>query len=244
MGICDGCHAGCCRAFAIPIHGADILLMEREQNLNFWDFVCRWADPESQIAGRYAPHFHFADEPRTPFVITLLQNESKTFPGTHKCRFLRETPPTVEKPKGTAMCGVYGSRPSACRCFPTKLDSKTDLPIVTLVPESPRAKENAAYSLCHREWEPEDLDSIDAVKNLSVAEREMKFFHQLAYVWNRAPAEWEVFPEFLRVVYSKRLTKQSVQTQVALVQPDQQDAPVILKMPQSSGQSERKTKAA
>ncbi len=84
------CHAGCCRSFAVPVTGADILRIQREQQLSFWDFVCRWEDPESKIARNYAPHFHFADEPDTPFVVCLTHTASQSFPETSKCGFLVE----------------------------------------------------------------------------------------------------------------------------------------------------------
>src|SRR5690606_34649025 len=28
MGLCSGCHAGCCRSFAVPVSGADVLRIE------------------------------------------------------------------------------------------------------------------------------------------------------------------------------------------------------------------------
>ena len=96
--ICESCHAGCCRAFAVPVTGDDILRIERDIGLEFWDFVCRWADKDGQIARNHAPHFHFSDEPQTPFVICLAQEQSLFLGETAKCRFLVECPPDDEAP--------------------------------------------------------------------------------------------------------------------------------------------------
>ena len=93
MSPCESCHAGCCRSFAIPLSGADIIRLENGLGLTFWDFACRWADPEGIIAQNYAPHFFFEDEPQTPFVITLIHDESIYFPATTRCRYLVEGQP-------------------------------------------------------------------------------------------------------------------------------------------------------
>ena len=61
MAPCQSCHAGCCRSFAVPITGADIVTIERRFGHSFWDFVCRWVDPEGKIARGRVPHFYFAD---------------------------------------------------------------------------------------------------------------------------------------------------------------------------------------
>src|SRR5688572_20248052 len=128
-GPCETCHAGCCRSFAVPLTGADILRIERDLRIDFWDFVCRWADPEGRIARNVAPRFYFADQPRTPFVIGLMHAESHFLDGTTKCRFLIECEPEGPQP-GLARCGIYESRPAACRTFPMKLDATGELAIL------------------------------------------------------------------------------------------------------------------
>src|SRR5690349_20889324 len=110
MSLCESCHAGCCRSFAVPVTGADILRIERELGLNFWDFACRWADPNNRIAKSLAPHFHFADEPATPFTVCLRHEVSAIFAGATKCRFLMKCPPDAEHPLGLARCSIYNSR--------------------------------------------------------------------------------------------------------------------------------------
>lgn len=206
MSPCDGCHGGCCRSFAIPVSGADILRILRDPKLEFWDFVYRWADPEGMIAQKYAPHFHFKDEPETPFTISLKHTKSDHLHNIPKCVFLEEEAPSQTHPLGKAWCGNYENRPSACRVFPTKISDSGDLPIIYDVPKRGREDSNhPAYNLCPRPWESSDLDSLQVVQDLAVARAEMNFFKSVANLWNRNPGEWELFPEFLQIVYENRL---------------------------------------
>jgi Fe-S-cluster containining protein len=205
MGICDSCHAGCCRSFAVPLCGADIVRIQRDLGVPFWDFVCRWADPQGLIAGRYAPHFYFADEPETPFVICLLHRESELHPETSKCRFLMEGPPEEGSPEGRARCGIYHSRPSACRAFPARLNHDGTQVQIESIPARGREGSNPLYQLCPRPWEPEDFNTVKTVQDLVVARDEMAFFHRLAERWNLKRHPWELFPDFLQIVYEQRV---------------------------------------
>ena len=205
MGQCATCHAGCCRSFAVPVTGADILRIMSQRKLAFWDFVCRWADPEGKIALKYAPHFHFRDHPDTPFVISLIQDESRVFPGTTRCTFLAEGPQSREHPLGISACGIYGERPSACRVFPTRFDHSGELAVIYDVPPTGRAGGHPAYQLCPRAWTPEDLDPLQQVQDLAIAKFEMNFFFKLAAAWNAGPGEWRLFPDFLQSVYARRV---------------------------------------
>ena len=139
MSLCATCHAGCCRSFVVPLTGADILRIIAQRQLSFWDFACRWADPEGTIALKYAPHFHFRDQPETPFVISLIQEYSSQFPGTTRCKFLAEGPQTSERPLGISQCGIYGERPSACRVPRPSLTSNCTESCGTSSPSSSRS---------------------------------------------------------------------------------------------------------
>lgn len=205
MNICQGCHAGCCRAYAVPVTGADILQIARATGLDFWSFVCRWADPEGLVAGNCAPHFFFADEPRTPFCICLLRVASQQHPGTAKCLFLQETAPTAESPLGTARCGIYEGRPGACRAYPTRFDRTGDLVVIDSPPPFAGRNRSPPLRLCPRPWQTSDLDPIAQYQALVVARHEMRFFHQVAGCWNEDPGRFSDFPEFLRLVYAARL---------------------------------------
>lgn len=210
MGICEGCHAGCCRSFAIPVTGADILRIERDLGLDFWQFICRWADPQGSIAQNYAPHFYFDDEPETPFAICLIQRESTLFPGTTSCQFLHEDPPNELHPLGVGSCSIYGQRPAACRVFPTKFHPTDNLVQIGKVPDRGRELSlNPMYQLCSRPWTAQDVDPLQGPQELVVAKYEMDFFHQIARQWNQHLLSWEVFPEFLRLVYSGRVVTET-----------------------------------
>jgi len=212
MSPCSDCHAGCCRSFAIPVTGADVLRIQRDLGLSFWDFAVRWADPYGQIARNHAPHIYFEDEPETPFVICLKHEDSQFAAGTSKCQFLMEGAPDADHPVGVARCGIYHSRPVACRVFPTKLNDSGQLAVLYDVPERGRSGDDAAYTLCPRQWERSDVDSLQAVQDLVVAQHEMNFFHQLVALWNRNPGNWQVFPEFLTMVYSNRVVEESLES--------------------------------
>ncbi|QDT63680.1 YkgJ family cysteine cluster protein [Calycomorphotria hydatis] len=219
MSPCQSCHAGCCRSFAVPLTGADILRIERDLSLTFWDFACRWADPEGTISRRYAPQFYFSDEPQTPFVISLTHQASEFLPGSSKCRFLMEGPPENGAPLGEARCGIYHSRPSACRAFPTKFNETGELTVLYDIPTETRSGQHKAYQLCPRPWEVEDIDPIQAPQDLAVAKFEMLFFHSIASVWNQNPREFELFPEFLRVVYERRVMSEQVEAPATIPLP-------------------------
>ena len=220
MSLCSGCHSGCCRSYVVPTTGADIMRIERRLGLDFWQFACRWEDKDGAIALRYAPHFHFADEPETPWVVCLMQTESQVFPGTTKCQFLRETSPDRDSPLGTGSCGIYKQRPSACRVFPTRFNETSELVVIHDVPERGKPLNSSpVYTLCPRPWTKEDVDPIQAAEDLAVARYEMQFFHLLAEQWNRRPQEWELFPHFLRMVYGARVVEERKQTEEAKPKP-------------------------
>lgn len=209
MQICSGCHAGCCRSFAVPITGADIVRLERTTGQTFWEFGCRWVDSDGLISRGYVPQFRFPDEPGTPFVLCLKHEASATFPGTSRCHFLKESSPTAEHPKGTALCGEYAGRPAACRSFPGKLGDGGQLAILYDVPKKARQEEHPAYELCPRPWTSSDINPVEMVQDLVVARFELQFFQQVADSWNRNPAPFAVLPDFLRMVYANRVIRQS-----------------------------------
>jgi Fe-S-cluster containining protein len=209
MAPCQSCHAGCCRSFAVPITGADIITIERRFRLSFWDFACRWADPKGNLAQGRVPHFFFPDAPDTPFVICLIQTHSLFLPGTVKCRFLVECPPDQEHPLGEARCGIYGARPATCRVFPTKMNTTGDLVVLCDVPPKPPDNAHPVYDLCPREWEAHEIDGVQGLQDLVLTKYEFAFFAEIARAWNKSPQAWDAFPEFLRIVYSHRVQRES-----------------------------------
>lgn len=200
---CAGCHAGCCRAYAVPLTGRDIFRITAELRLPFWRFVCRWADPAGAIARGIAPHFRFDDDPTTPYVIALLQNESRAFPGTRKCVFLDEAATADGAPRGH--CSIYKQRPIACRVFPARLDEQGNLAVHSEL-EPSGEQEQTAYSLCPKSWSTLDLDPRESLTNLRTCASEMELFRQIAARWNDEPGPWPLFPQFLELIYGA-LTK-------------------------------------
>jgi len=203
MSQCATCHGGCCRAFAVPVSGADILRITSGVGLSFWDVACRWEDPHAEITRGSAPRFHFADSPQIPYAICLLHEASRSFPGTTKCRFLRERETSDEHPLPTAECSIYGHRPGTCRSFPAALNGQGGLRIID-VPEYGRRDRREAYRLCPQEWHPADFDEQDMLGDLNATVAEMQFFALVAEIWNRHPQAWEIFPDFLQLVYEER----------------------------------------
>ncbi|QDT18122.1 hypothetical protein CA12_42620 [Alienimonas californiensis] len=202
---CDGCHAGCCRSFAVPVTGADVFRLTRETGRSFWEVACRWPDAEGKISRRYAPVLYFADDPQAATVLCLTHEPSATLPGSTKCRFLQETPPTAENPRGTGRCGVYGQRPASCRSFPLRFASDGHLVKVHDVPARGRSGTHPAYELCPRPWTAEDVDPLTAPGELAAARWEMDFFRRVAAAWNGAPRSAEAFPAFLEAIYAGRI---------------------------------------
>lgn len=209
MSPCIGCQAGCCRSFAVPVTGADLYRLRDEQGLEFAEVACRWEDREGLIASGTAPHFFFADEPQTPFVICLRHEASETFPDVTRCRFLVESDPAVTG----SYCGIYNQRPLACRTFPTKLHASGLLAEVHSIPASGRANDpNPAFKLCSRPWRADEIHPIESLQNLVLIRFEMQFFQQVADVWNQTRGDFELFPDFLHEVYSRRVIAPQTQT--------------------------------
>ena len=212
MSPCHGCHAGCCRSFVVPVTGADLLHLERARGLPLEEIVCRWADAEGRIARGAAPHFRFEDDLETPYVIGLRHVPSEAHPGTSRCEFLMETPPTPEAPLGGARCGVYENRPMACRIYPARFNSTSELTILSDVPRSGREHEHPAYQLCPRPWQPEDVDPLELPRTMAAAKFEREFFRSVARLWNDVPRAFADLPDFFRWVYDNRVWSEAPAT--------------------------------
>lgn len=198
---CTNCHAGCCRAYPVSLTGRDIFRIVTELKLPFRRFVCRWSDPACAISRGVAPHFFFDDDHQTPYVIGLVQTESRVFPGTRKCGFLDETDPNGKFPRGTGRCSIYEHRPVACRVFPSRIDDTGALGFQA-APEPVSEREHEAYRLCPRSWSVSDLDTVAALQSLRESAGEMELFHAIAHRWNDEPGPWPFFPDFLELIYT------------------------------------------
>ncbi len=198
---CDGCHAGCCRAYVAPLTGRDIFRIVTELKIPFWRFVSRWADQSCEISQGVAPHFFFDDDRQTPYVIGLLQNESQLFPGTRKCVFLEESPCGEPVQGGTGRCSIYEQRPVDCRVFPARLNAAGQL-AVQVVTKPALESRHDTYRLCPRSWNIANLDRVSALQNLQKSSDEMELFQTIANRWNEDPGPWPLFPDFLELIYT------------------------------------------
>jgi len=198
---CTGCHAGCCRATAVLLTGRDIFRVVTDLKIPFWKFVCRWADPASTISRGVTPQFFFDDDRLTPYVIGLLQTESRAFPGTRKCVFLEEPAPSDNSPRATGRCSIYDDRPVGCRIFPATFDEAREFG-VNAVPESVGERQHEEYRLCPRPWSVSDVDPEGALRNLRECQSELELLSAIARRWNDEPGPWPFFPDFLDLVYT------------------------------------------
>ena len=192
---CEDCQSGCCRSFAVPLTLGDIARISHGTGLGFWDFVARWEDHSGAIARGQAPHFHFQDEPQTPFVIGLKHIASQTFAHATKCRFLMEA-------ADGACCGVYEHRPLACRIFPATAAPNGDLTIAP-IPAFGRPGADPAYRLCSRAWTEADIDWSEKQHEFERARDEMNLMHVIADRWNQRPGDWIAFPDFLALIWQR-----------------------------------------
>jgi len=198
---CVGCQAGCCRAFAVPLTGTDVIRIMREQGHSFGEFVCRWADREGLISRQIAPQFLFEDDPETPYVIGLLQNESTALPGSAKCRFLVELPAESEPALFPSVCSIYASRPAACRVFPFRFEPSGQVGVQPDVTAGDRKQ----LPLCPSRWIVTEAQRSKAETDLTDCLQQMELFRLVAERWNAAPGPWPLFPAFLIDLYSRLL---------------------------------------
>ena len=211
---CEGCHGGCCRSFAVPVTGADVFRLTRATGRAFTDVAVRWPDADGAIARGHAPHLFFTPEPEAadpaaraggPFVLCLGHAASVALPGSSRCRFLEETPPSPGRPRGTGRCGAYADRPAACRTYPLRFAADGRLVRLASVPARGRAGSHPAYELCPRPWAAEDVDPLAAPADLAAGRWEMEFFRQVAAAWNRVRRPRRAFPAYLEAVYAGRV---------------------------------------
>ena len=161
----------------------DTVRIARDQQLDFWDFVVRWADETGSISRGQVPHFYFDDEPQTPFVIGLMHTASEVYPGTTHCRLLQES--IREDGSIIGHCGIYESRPLACRIFPAVILPTGDIGVVE-IPES-CATTPEAHRLCPVPWSVEDLATDEARSQIDECRGELELMSVLAERWNRDP---------------------------------------------------------
>ncbi|MFQ5734410.1 MAG: YkgJ family cysteine cluster protein [Planctomycetaceae bacterium] len=198
---CSDCRAGCCRSFVVPLTGPDVIRIQRDYGLSFWDFVARWDDPTGEVSRGVTPHFRFEDLPQNRFVIGLLHKTSEAFPTATRCRFLSESVDGEAGGCASAKCSIYAGRPLTCRIVPARLDADGEVG-GREVPEFGRPESHEAYRLCPRVWDRDDFDPQQIRRELSQITDEMQQLHLVAECWNRKLRPWTSLPTFLQLLYA------------------------------------------
>lgn len=217
MNACRTCHAGCCRSFAVPVTGSEILRLMRGTGLPFEAVADRWPDPADRISRGVAPHWRFEDSPETPWVLALKHRESGLHQGTSMCGFLTEFEVQSAGSKaastgcGTtaARCSVYEQRPLACRLFPFARSAEGAIHFPPQ-PAFGRDEPHTAYRLCPHPESPDEATARELHRAFDVAAVEMAFFRGAARIWNAEPRPWSMFPDFLEAIEEIRAARRNI----------------------------------
>lgn len=110
---CHSCVAGCCRSFALAVEGFDVYRIWRDLRLSPVDFAeLRWVEE------RDADHRILLDpdpEARRYHRLMLVRVDDALPEHPQRCIFLISV-------GSDARCGIYHSRPSMCRTYPSYVE--------------------------------------------------------------------------------------------------------------------------
>lgn len=217
-GMCDTCHAGCCRGYNLLITGYDALLMSRQLSLPLGEFCTLMGfrvEQAKRFENSYVP-IRLADRgcEEKRYFLALKRIESQLVPGTVRCYFLnewkREYPATEREghpgKEVVARCSIYGSRPMMCRTYPTSLHRDVALGYVSTPRPIDLADKNPVYQLCPEKWTATDFsaDPTAAVHNLAIHRYEQDFYNQAIAEFNKKPRTLAEFFPFLARIYENR----------------------------------------
>ncbi|OGI00283.1 MAG: hypothetical protein A2Y25_01485 [Candidatus Melainabacteria bacterium GWF2_37_15] len=219
MELCKSCHAGCCRRYNPVIWGSDIIRICEALNVDIFFIlsVIKVDKEKAKQLENIEPIFIFTDTgEELYFELTLKYEESKYFPGSSKCMFLREWNAKElgsEELSGIiSRCSIYSIRPINCRAWPVGYDAQRDQvilkdPHLVFEKEHKRVNESPAYSLCSRELKHEDymMNEETMAQNAIINHYEMEFFIKLAHKWNQNPDVSDNFYKFLVKEYNNRI---------------------------------------
>jgi Fe-S-cluster containining protein len=182
---CSGCAAGCCRSFNLAVNGFDAYRLGRDLQLPLADFVeLRWVpkpDDEHRVRLSADP----ADARHHRLVLRRVPEPL----GEHadRCVFLL----TIG---AGARCGVYLSRPSMCRVYPTFM---TDGIVGT----------HGGKYCPPGAWQVENLELARLREEHVFKSRQQKIYHRLIDGWNARvrvrpqPSAPEAFFDYLVNLY-------------------------------------------
>jgi Fe-S-cluster containining protein len=217
-GICDTCHAGCCRTYHLVITAFDALSIANDLSLpvgEFATFLATSGEVTKLLSGHNTP-IQFTDpELRDKqYFVALKKVESQLIPGTQKCHFLlewnrQETIPGRGDHPGARIagrCGIYHSRPQMCRAFPAFLHSNGAVAFVSTPAPNDLQLQHEIYKVCPEKWTPEAFtkDPSEALHTLVVTRYERDFQNLAVEEWNKNPGAAKDFFPFMQKIYGTR----------------------------------------
>lgn len=214
MLICETCHAGCCRNFAIGLTGYDILNIHTTLKVDYSSFIQIIPvqnEEDIKYQAKYAALFRFSDcETGIYYRFSMRMSKSPIITDTIKCIFLMEwlnEPLNPSNDKINSKCGIYNCRPLICSTFPSKFDMTGKQGIIFNVNSSNLNQGNPIYNQCPRKITEQDIaDSKDQImKNLIMRKYEGDYFQNLSDYWNQKPGTIKEFFAFIKNVYQNRI---------------------------------------
>jgi len=217
-GMCDTCHAGCCRGYNLLITGFDALKLSHELSLPVVEFVSLLTIGEDQgdkFRSVYdAIRVSDAGFEKKKLYLALKRVESRLIPGTFKCYFLNEWQRELPAPnraghpgeKVIGRCSVYNSRPLMCRTYPTSLHQNTAMGFIA-TPKPVEAREkHEIYTLCPEKWSAAQFstDHTTVLHNLVIDKFENEFYNQAVRYFNETPRPFEEFLPMMARLYRNR----------------------------------------
>ncbi|MBI4662158.1 MAG: YkgJ family cysteine cluster protein [Verrucomicrobia bacterium] len=217
-GICDTCHAGCCRTYNLIVTVYDALVISRDLGLPIAEFVTFLATRGEQIklAGGKNTPIIFSDPgyEEVRFFVTLKRVDSRLIAGTLKCYFLQEwNRQEVVAARGdhpgariAGRCGIYGSRPLMCQTYPTVLHNEGAVGFIGTPPPTDLQKVHEIYKICPEKWSPEAFvqDPAKALHSLVLYNYETNFQNRCLAEWNASPGLMKGFFPFMLRAYGER----------------------------------------
>lgn len=240
-GICDTCHAGCCRAYNLLITAYDALVISQDLGLPIAEFVTFLATrgEQTKLAGGKNTPILFSDPgyEEIRFFVTLKRVESLLVPDTVKCYFLQEwnrQEPVLARgshpgARIIGRCGIYGSRPLMCKTYPTSLHGEGAVGFIGTPPPTELQKQHEAYTICPEKWSPEAFaqDPAKALHSLVLYNYETNFQNRALAEWNASPGLVKDFFPFMMKAYGARFrVSQEMVANPPEVKKDDNPAPI------------------
>ena len=217
-GMCDTCHAGCCRGYNLLITAFDALRISHDLSLPVGEFstVLSFTPEQARKMEKSFAPIRLADPgcEQRRFFLALKRIESRLVAGTVKCYFLNEWQREHDAPdreghpgqRTVGRCSIYNSRPMMCRAYPTALHSDIALGFITTPRPIDLADHNPIYQLCPGKWTADQFstDHTTVLHNLAIHNFEIEFYNSAIAEFNRSGKYLKEFFPFMARVYGNR----------------------------------------